>query len=189
MQVEINLLPQKKKIVKSTRKVTILMTVVFMLGMIVIGGATYLANQKVKALEVELQGIQEQRKVIEEQIVQMKDPSNTLQKEIKALTEERIDTTDVVADVLQPLNKDAMLNLTYANDGNVLLLGKFKGLEDIATYEQNLIKTEGISEVKVIKITKNSELEGEIVSGDVPYFTEFEVKYAKEAYRPQGGAN
>ncbi|WP_349408029.1 hypothetical protein [Pseudalkalibacillus sp. SCS-8] len=187
MQVDINLLPQKKKkIVRRTRRSSVILVVVALTGVILLAFSAYWTNSEVKKLESERSTLEAKSTEIGNKLSEMAQDSTAFKQEVDRVFSERMETTRVVDDVFQPLAKDALVNISFTNDGRIQVLAQFQRLEDVAAYQQKLAETPGILGVQLLKLTKN-EADKEKAAKVKKYTADYDVKYDPTTYSNEGG--
>ncbi len=198
MQVEINLLPQKKKSINHLKVLFITVMVLFILGMGGLAAIYYLNNQEITQLKAELQKYESKKASILTELAKSDKVTGSLNTEMEQVADSRVETVKVIEELLQPLQKGILSSITYDQDGNVKLRAEFSQLEDIAEYQQQLVKMEGMKGIQLINMSqKESKVEqapSDEKAEKAPaepsknlYFAEFQVNFQPVNYQQQGG--
>ncbi|WP_261133092.1 hypothetical protein [Bacillus sp. Marseille-Q3570] len=201
MQVDINLLPQKKTSSSKNRKMVLLLLAIIITGIVGITTTKIFAMLEIADLEKQVEILQDERSNIERQLNKSTDNSQEMLKELNKLITSRIATTDVIDEILGPLKKGSIEQIGYSESGTVTLGTTFTQLEEIAEYQRKLLESDGIIDVTIIRVSRNdqeSEQLAEVLEGETKetsetqetsknYYADFEIAYHTERFTKKGG--
>ncbi|WLD92245.1 hypothetical protein [Alkalihalobacillus sp. AL-G] len=192
MEVEINLLPRKKKSINTNRKLYILLLVVFLVGSIGIVTTEYFAMMEISRLEEEAESLKKLRLKVENELngTSPAQQEESIRKEINEVISNRVITSEVVDQVMQQLPERAMtLNISYKNDGAVKVLGQFEQMSDVAKYQSQLLNATGIEKVILVKLIRNDEQlkADQETSNQTHYFADLSITFDRGMFFDGGG--
>ncbi|WP_221566261.1 hypothetical protein [Alkalihalobacillus sp. TS-13] len=201
MQVDINLLPQKKTSASTTRKMVFLLLVISIIGIAGITTSKILAILEISELEKQVEILQDERSNIEGQLNTSSEKSKEMLKELNQLISSRIATTDVIDEMIEPLKNGSLEQIGYSENGTVTLVTTFTKLEQIAEYQRQLLESDGILDVTIVRVSKNDqgfEQIAEVIEGETKetsetektsknYFADFEIVFHTERFTKKGG--
>ncbi|GEN33032.1 PilN domain-containing protein [Aneurinibacillus danicus] len=156
MGININLLPQRRKIISRALLVYLSLVMVWLAAASYFGASYYFTKKEIALLNQE---VQQQEKVLSnaEQRVTQGDGSNSLQSYLdlsNKLQHLFYPTTVMLDELARTLPKNGKLSqVTYNSDGKISLQGRFEQYDDVAAYLHNLQKSEHIVKASIKSIT------------------------------------
>ncbi|MCF6138102.1 hypothetical protein [Pseudalkalibacillus berkeleyi] len=184
MQVDINLLPKKRSGLRSSKVAFMIVITLFMFCSIGIGSIYYISSQNISQLEADYKAHQSQTERLQVQLSEINENgSSSVGNEFESLVGTRVETIKVIDHILKRLPAGGLLNISYAEDGNVNVMASFKSLEDVAAYQKQLVQAEGMYSIELLKLNQQESEDASTKS----YIANLHVKYEPLQYLSQGG--
>lgn len=193
MEVEINLLPIKKKSVPMHRKWYMLIVALFLVGIIAIAATKYLSMAEISRLTAEKAVLENQMSELEKGLQQSSGEKQDMEviKEIDDILANRVRTSSIVKPLLEKLpNGTSMLNISYTNEGSVTVLTRSKTITGVSAYQSKLLETEGIEGVFLEKLSRTNGQEGEkLAESQSMYYADLMITYDRALFAEGGTEN
>lgn len=180
MLVEINLIPKSRKKIKAIQIMSILMTVIFAIGIIGIIFLHNQANNQRIVLKNDIKQITAERTNLEQEVGEIPKTNKVSEQMISKLMEDKISTVNLLKPYVQQLPKNGSI-LTWESDhsGSVTIQIQLASFEQIATYISNLTSKEWVEKANLLKVSSNGDYSEYVIT--------LEVAFSKSIIKKQAG--